>query len=352
MTLRIPDWVIYPGESWESIAPDDAGIDADKWQKFLSDSDVRGANWEGERHSGTNDWGAVLAIGGRVLQAWGDPDYKFQTASVGKAFTWAIFGLAVDAGLVVADDLVNKTWTGEGLLSHPHKYLTRGHHRELKWRHLLGSKTTYGHDGGFPVTNGFYWAQGSTGQMKAQASNPVPAWAHWTGDPLYDNYSHTKPGTQRIYSSGGIWRLSQLLTVLWGDDIKHVIDDRLFSKIGVESDEWDWLPGREIHETHDFYTEMPSYGRFVDPPYEIDGHIVRGGGGWVVMSASNLARFAHLIATQGMWNGERIMSPEWLRSHGGGNKSLTSGESDYFTALGKVTTEGIDHPLPVNLFAH
>ena len=71
-----------------------------------------------------------------------------------------------------------------------------------------------------------------------------------------------------------------------------------------------------------------------------------------MMSASNLARFAHLIATQGMWNGERIMSPEWLRSHGGGNKSLASGESDYFTALGKVTTEGIDHPLPVNLFAH
>ena len=352
MTLRIPDWVTYPGESWESIAPDDAGIDTDKWQKFLSDSDVRGAHWEGERHSDANDWGAVLAIGGRVLQSWGDPDYKFQTASVGKAFTWAIFGLAVDAGLVVADDLVNKTWTGEGLFSHPHKYLTRGHHRELKWRHLLGSKTTYGHDGGFPVTNGFYWAQGSTGQMKEQASNPVPAWAHWTGDPFYDNYSHTKPGTQRIYSSGGIWRLSQLLTVLWGDDIKHVIDDRLLSKIGVESDEWDWLPGREIHKTHDFYTEMPGYGRFVDPPYEIDGHIVRGGGGWVVMSASNLARFAHLIATQGMWNGERIMSPEWLRSHGGGNKSLASGESDYFTALGKVTTEGIDHPLPVNLFAH
>ena len=96
--------------------------------------------------------------------------------------------------------------------------------------------------------------------------------------------------------------------MLWGDYIKNIIDDRLLSKIGIAPDEWGWLPGRTIRETHDFYTDMPGYGRFVDPPYKIDGRVVRGGGGWVIMSASNLARFGHLIATQGMWNGERIIS--------------------------------------------
>ena len=96
---------------------------------------------------------------------------------------------------------------------------------------------------------------------------------------------------------------------------------------------------------------MPGYGDFLDPPYEINGHVVRGGGGWVVMSASNLARFGHLVATQGLWNGERLISEDYLRGHSGGNGSLVSGESTYYTAMGKVTTVGIGHPLPNDLFS-
>ena len=69
------------------------------------------------------------------------------------------------------------------------------------------------------------------------------------------------------------------------------------------------------------------------------------------MSAGNLARFGYLIATHGIWNDERLVSSEWIRGHGGGNKSLVSGESDHYTAFAKVTTEGIDHPLPDELFA-
>ncbi len=69
------------------------------------------------------------------------------------------------------------------------------------------------------------------------------------------------------------------------------------------------------------------------------------------MRAGNLARYGHKIATQGIWNGERLLGADWIRGHGGGNKSLVSGESDHYTALAKVTTEGIDHPLTGELFA-
>ena len=37
----------------------------------------------------------------------------------------------------------------------------------------------------------------------------------------------------------------------------------------------------------------------------------------------------------------RSSNPDWLRPHSGGNKSGSSGESKYFTALGVVTTEGL-----------
>ena len=54
-----------------------------------------------------------------------------------------------------------------------------------------------------------------------------------------------------------------------------------------------------------------------------------------------MARFGHLIATRGLWKGEQIIDPEWLRPHGGGNKSGTSGEGSFYTALGVVTSEGL-----------
>ena len=68
---------------------------------------------------------------------------------------------------------------------------------------------------------------------------------------------------------------------------------------------------------------------------------MRSGPGWVVMSASDLARFGHLNATRGIWKGERIINADWLRGHSGGNKSGVSGESEQFTALGVVTTAGL-----------
>ncbi len=347
--LALPKWTTYPDKRWTRISPEEAGLDVARWRAFLDESDVRGASWEGERH-GDGEWGAVFTRGGYLVHSWGNPAYRFQTASLGKAFTWAVFGLAADAGLVKPDDLVSATWTGEGLLSHEHKYLDQGHHKKLTWKHLLGDKEIKGHLGGFPVTNGYYWRRGSSAQMKSQGSLTVPEWAEWTGDPFYDNYSHAEPGTVRIYSSGGMWRLSQSLTVLWGDDIMRVLGERLLEKIGIPADRWDWIPGRVVRESTDWYPDMPGYGDFLDPPYEIDGKPVRGGGGWVVMSAEDLARFGHLVASQGVWNGERLISADWIRGHGGGNASLVSGESTHFTALGRVTTDGIDHPLQEKLF--
>ena len=89
------------------------------------------------------------------------------------------------------------------------------------------------------------------------------------------------------------------------------------------------------------YPTIPDSYTYLDPPYEIGGNVVRSGPGWVVISASDLARFGHLVATRGIWKGERIVDADWLRGHGGGNKSGASGESEHFTAMGVVATTGL-----------
>ena len=137
--VAVPDWVTYPEEEWVTISPAEAGLDAGGFERFLSGLDVRGASFAGEDHGGTK-WGVVLTRGGYLVQTWGDRHYRFQTASVGKAFAFALVGLAVADGLIEPDDLISETWTGRGELSHPHKYLDEGHHRTLTWRLLIGNK--------------------------------------------------------------------------------------------------------------------------------------------------------------------------------------------------------------------
>lgn len=351
---EIPAWVVYPQEQWLEATPAQAGFDADKFTAVANPAELGGATWEGEVH-GEGEWGAVLTRGGYLLRSWGNPDYCYQTASVGKAFTRALVGLAVREGLIDADDEVRQTWTGEDQLSHPHKYLNQGHHQTLTWRHLVGPKDGSVHCGGFPVTNGFFWRQGSyahrqtawdRGVVKATDSTsdqgrPYPEWAQWTGDPHYDNYAHAEPGTVEVYSSGGIWRLSQALTALWDRDIKEVLDEKLFGPIGIAADRWDWLPGQQVHDQRDFYPTMPGYADFVDEPYAINGHLVRGGGGWASLCAKDLARFALLVATGGIWQGQRLIDDEWVRSHGGGNASQMIGDSETMIGLGIVTTAGL-----------
>ena len=344
--MPLPEWVTFPDDDWVRITAEQAGLDPVKFAAFIAGSDVTGASFGGEDHSG-NQYGAVITRGGYLLHTWGDPNYRHHTASVGKAFMWAILGFAVADGRIDPDEPIHKYWTGEGQLSHPHKHLNRGHHEELIWRHLIGPRHESRHEclhyGGFPIELGIRWRERSTGLEQPNIEPGVPEWADWTGDPFYDLYSHTEPGTVGLYSSAGFWRLSQALTHVLGQDLKDFLQDRLLDALGIPAERWDWFTGAFMRDRKFFYPEIPDSYTYLDPPYEFAGVPVRSGPGWVVMSASDLARFGLLNATRGVWKGEQILDPQWLRGHGGGNKSGVSGESRHFTALGVVTTNGVDH---------
>ena len=334
---RVPEGVNYPGEVWDEAAPEDVGLDVNEWRRWLSRQHPSGAFVAGERHPG-NEWGAVIVRRGCVVQSWGDPDYRYNSASVGKCFIRLCLQIAIDRGLVKdANDPVHGYWTGEGRLNHPDKVLDAGHHRTLTFRHLLTMT------GGFPVSNGCFWRRGD---------HPEWADAHG-GDPDRANYAQREPGTESYYSSGGFWRCAQALTRIFGRELKDVLDETLFSRMGIPPDRWDILTGRVLRETADFYPEWPGYGEFVDPPFEIDGNRVQGGGGWVVMSAHDLARVGLLLATGGIWKGERLIGDTEfvnrgqgngpIRGWNGGNSStLSAWEGEAITVIAAVATAGLN----------
>jgi hypothetical protein len=322
----VPDWVVYPGERWIKITPEQAGIDAEKLNELLARSEIHGGGWGGTT-PGDRQWGAMLTRGGYLVQSWGDPSYECQSASLGKCITRALFGLSVEAGLLKPDEPIRETWTGRGQLSHPHKYLDQGMHRTLTWRHLLD------HQGGFVLESGYHW------RTKTVFHAAIPPGVRWTGDPSADNFAHNPPGSVTRYSSGGYWRLGQALTALWKRDLKEVLDERLFGPMGIPPDRWDWLPGRVVHDTKDFYPDIPGYGEYVDPPYEIDGHVVRGAPGWIVMNSEDLARFGLLIASGGVWRGKRLVGPQWLRGHAGLDVHVVAGDPETMVSIAKINTK-------------
>ena len=72
--IEVPAWVTFPKDDWETVTPEEPGLDPEKLQRFLAGIDARGASIRGEFHEG-DDWGTVITRGGYLLYAWGDRNY-------------------------------------------------------------------------------------------------------------------------------------------------------------------------------------------------------------------------------------------------------------------------------------
>ncbi|GGY06528.1 hypothetical protein GCM10007160_37610 [Litchfieldella qijiaojingensis] len=318
---------VFSGPCWENSTHSRVGISRATWNEWWSKQNPSASKKFG-RQAKPGDFGAILVKNGYKIEEWGNIEYRYQSASVGKAFTKLVLQLSIDKRLIGSvHDLVSNYWTGLNFLDNPLKQLDYGAHRFISFNYL------YCHCAGFPVTNGFFWRN----------QKNVPKWASCSGDPSRDNYAHCQPGKFTCYSSGGYWRLSQILTKVWGQDLKSVLDEHLFSKIGIEPSSWRWLGGDEVRSNMFFYPEMPGYGDFIDPPYTINGYRIQGGGGWVEMSPVDLARVGLLIARRGLWEKCRLLSDsELLNGHKGGNDSELYVDKARDLVFAKVTTDGLD----------
>ena len=110
----LPGSLTYPEENWERLSPEQAGVDLQAWETYLEQQHPSGSTQFGENHP-RNQWGTAIAINGRLLHTWGNPDYLYQSASVGKALTKMALQLAIDRRLIKSEnDFVRDYWAGDG----------------------------------------------------------------------------------------------------------------------------------------------------------------------------------------------------------------------------------------------
>ena len=202
--------------------------------------------------------------------------------SASKAVNAIIVGRAVQLGFLSLSDPVSR-WFPEADVAHG--------------KILLGQIITQ--TSGLRVSlSGDTWTNSSTDSVRIA---------------LHQAVEH-EPGTRYSYQQHGLNLLLACVQRAVGRDVQDFAQQELFGKLGIERDEWFWVRDRAG------WTE-----------------------GWygLVMSPRLMPRLAQLMLHDGVWNGERLLSHEFVRA--AGSPTPTNGGYGYLMWTNRgdsyVTTE-------------
>ncbi len=185
------------------------------------------------------------------------PELKHMLYSLSKSFASTAIGLAVMEGRLTVDDPVVKFFPDE-LPEQVSDNLAA-----MKVRHLLSMSAGHSED----TTNRLFTSKG-------------PTWAKtFLGLPV-----ENPPGTRFVYNSGATYMLSAIITKLTGQTLADYLAPRLFEPLGIEGYTWDLSP---------------------------EG--INTGGWGLSIKTEDIARLGQLYLNKGVWNGERILSEDWVR---------------------------------------
>lgn len=292
LTLFAQELYVPPAyQEWEERSPSDLGLNPDRIEEARQmaldhensvEEDLRIAILKGFSHEPYHDLqGPVRERGGPagmiikdgyVAASWGDLERVDMTFSVTKSYLSTVAGLAWDRGMVrsvddkMTDYVWDRTFDGE-------------HNSKITWHHLLNQSSDW---------------SGTHFGLEDWADRP-PA----EGD--IDDWRMRdlrEPGTHYEYNDVRVNVLSYSLLHVFREPLPQVLRHEVMDPIGA-STTWRWFG-------------------YDDSWTELDGHKVQsvsGGGhhgGGIFINTLDQARFGLLFARSGEWNGEQIISPEWI----------------------------------------
>jgi CubicO group peptidase (beta-lactamase class C family) len=221
----------------------------------------------------------IILQNGKTLISWGEPERPDLTFSVAKTYLALIAGVAHDRGLLPdVDEPVSARVRGIGFEG--------GRNSKVTWAHLLQQTSEWEGDVfGLPDQVERY--------RTVQFQEIKVAGKKGEARPLHE------PGSYWEYNDVRINQLSLALLHLFGRPLPEVFREAVMRAIGA-SDQWTWVG-------------------YDNAWVELNGRrtqSVPGGthwGGGLSISSVDQARVGQMLLDDGVANGRRVVSSEWIR---------------------------------------
>jgi len=207
------------------------------------------------------------------------PDTPHNLASVTKSFTSALVGIAIDHGFIPGVDGTLYSFFPE------YADLSDEQKGEITLEHLL------------TMTSGLEWNEMEFPYSDADndlvqlflVDDPI---AYILAKPVVN-----APGTEWYYNGGGTNLLGEVIREATGQRIDEFAEEYLFAPLGISDYEWDHINPDMIHAS-----------------------------GNLRLRPRDMAKLGYLYLNGGVWNGERILSEEWIEESTLGHVSLSGTE--------------------------
>lgn len=280
-----------PNAIWQTMSVKDAGMDENKLgetvafakaNEYSGSRDLRIAILEGfknepfhEIKGPTKERGGpagMILKNGKLVAKWGDTQRVDMTFSVTKSFLSTVAGLAVDQGLIadVNDKVASYVWD---------RTFAGRQNAQITWSQLLQQNSAWQGE----LFGGKDWAD------RPPREGDVDDWKF---------AQPATPGTVMEYNDVRVNVLAYSLLQVWRQPLPKVVKERLMDKIGA-STTWRW------HGYEDAWVEVDG----------LKMKSVTGGGhsgGGLFINTEDMARFGLLFLNQGNWNGDQLISKEWI----------------------------------------
>jgi|TARA_B100001123_G_scaffold358148_1_gene412786 CubicO group peptidase (beta-lactamase class C family) len=286
----------FPGVEWDIASPDELGFDSDKLRSAVTRAEATEIDWPTDismivaqedpppynRRFGPTKprgpTGGIVVRSGRVAAVWGDPERVDVTFSATKSYLSTCAGLAYDHGLIPHLDTPIYA-------SLPIEAFSSVHNQKITWRHLLQQTSEWsGSLFGIPDTvdhNRSVMQDETGGSQKKGVARLL-----------------REPGAFWEYNDVRVNVLAYALLHLFREPLVDVLRRDIMGPIDATNG-WDWYPYENAYVDIDGRS-LPS----------VPGGAHWGGGIWI--STYDHARFGLLWLNNGVWNGKRLLSDDWV----------------------------------------
>jgi len=218
------------------------------------------------------DMTGIIIKDGYIVAEWGEVDRVDMTFSISKTYLSTVVGLAYDKGYI--RDVNDKV--GSYM---PTDHFDSDHNSKITWDHLLRQTS--------------HW-QGTLWGKPDWADRPpkdIP-WTELQKQPLHE------PGKYWKYNDVRVNLLALSALHVWRKPLPQILKEYIMDPIGA-SNTWRW---------HGYKNSWILLDGQMMQSVSGGGHW--GGGMWI--NAMDHARFGYLFLQNGKWNGEQLISKNWI----------------------------------------